>query len=637
MHFDESSRLLPTSSDQEAPELARSLDRTSNWLHGPRKGNQHEDSKLSRWDVVSPMTTAHICRTHLSPPRMKRVRSRSFNDFIHHRQQGSSPAQIAGQLQLHQKDLFLPPLRAPTMIPVQDPQNFYQSTATDAAKTDNNGKQATLQIQQQSTVSETSYYDHQHDDTMTADMHNRPIEKAEPSDGNPIWICVLYGIINATIVLPVLMSFGSIIYRNDAFDPYMPVLIKMTLASGVVHQICFSSLSSLPFAVGQVQDAGLIFLSSMAKDTVEYCQSRGYDDETMLATVTVGLATCTAILGLGLILIGKLKLAGYVQMLPTCVVGGYLAFIGWFCGVSGISLMAGGTGDINIFIVFDRLTFILPGILGGIFIYCSVRTLRHVAVLPMCIIFLLIIFYGVLVATETSVEDATEIGWIRKSQEAPVWYLTWEFLKLNKVDWGALPGLLLTELSMIFVVALSSSLDVAAIELEMQQPLDYNQELTMVGISNMVSGLTGGYTGSYIFSQSIFSLRAGIRSRLAGFVLAACEILVFVIPFPILSYVPNFFYGSLLSMICIDLMYEWLWDIRNKVTIAEYIIGLATFVLIQIIGVEYGILAGVIIYLICYRIGVNVGEVKFGSTNDDTEEYDTTSQEAEEKLSNGLH
>jgi hypothetical protein len=136
-------------------------------------------------------------------------------------------------------------------------------------------------------------------------------------DTNPAWISIMYGMINATIILPVLMSFGSIIYRDQAFAPYMPVLVKMTVVSGVVHQLCFSMFSSLPFAVGQVQDAGLIFLSQMASRMVDHCKSRGYDDETMLATVTVGLSLSTAILGCCLVILGQLQLAQYVQLLPT--------------------------------------------------------------------------------------------------------------------------------------------------------------------------------------------------------------------------------------------------------------------------------------------------------------------------------
>jgi len=113
----------------------------------------------------------------------------------------------------------------------------------------------------------------------------------------------------------------------------MPVLVRLTMVSGIVHQLCFSTFSSLPFAVGQVQDAGLIFLSGMASYLVQVCRQqpsgRNYDhspdetttitedDQAMLATVVVGLSLCTALLGLGLVAIGRLRLAQYVQMLPT--------------------------------------------------------------------------------------------------------------------------------------------------------------------------------------------------------------------------------------------------------------------------------------------------------------------------------
>jgi hypothetical protein len=132
-----------------------------------------------------------------------------------------------------------------------------------------------------------------------------------------IGVSVMYGIVNAVIVLPVLMSFGNIIYHDAFFRPYLPVLIKLTVLSGVVHQICFSTWSTLPFSVGQVQDAGLIFLSAIATNIVSYCKARNYDDETILATTVVGLSIFTACLGLSLVVIGRLKLASYIQVLPT--------------------------------------------------------------------------------------------------------------------------------------------------------------------------------------------------------------------------------------------------------------------------------------------------------------------------------
>jgi hypothetical protein len=259
-------------------------------------------------------------------------------------------------------------------------------------------------------------------------------------DVMPFYMSVLYGAINCTIVLPVIMSFGNIIYRDNAFVDYMPVLIKLTLFSGMVHQLCFSFFSTLKFAVGSVQDAGLIFFSKMAHDMVYYCRANNYDDEVMLATVTIGLGLAAALLGVGLIIIGKLGLASYVQMLPTCVVAGYLACIGWFVGYSGLGIMA-GESSLTPMVLFENLPFVLPGVLGGAFIYVSVRKLRHVAVLPLCITFLLVLFYAILMVTGSTIEDATNNGWIRKSETVPAWNETWDYLQIDKVAWGAYPQL----------------------------------------------------------------------------------------------------------------------------------------------------------------------------------------------------
>lgn len=76
----------------------------------------------------------------------------------------------------------------------------------------------------------------------------------------------LYGLVNGVMVIPVMISFTSIIFRNKAYESVMPSLVKLVLFSSMLHQISFTLFSSLPFAVGQVQDAGLIFLSAMAGD-----------------------------------------------------------------------------------------------------------------------------------------------------------------------------------------------------------------------------------------------------------------------------------------------------------------------------------------------------------------------------------
>ena len=49
-----------------------------------------------------------------------------------------------------------------------------------------------------------------------------------------------------------------------------------------------------------------------------------------------------------------------------------------------------------------------------------------------------------------------------------------------------IPSIALSWVAMVVVVAFSSCLDVAAIEMEVKKPLDYNHELSTVGLSNVV-------------------------------------------------------------------------------------------------------------------------------------------------------
>lgn len=90
-------------------------------------------------------------------------------------------------------------------------------------------------------------------------------------------------------------------------------------------------------------------------------------------------------------------------------------------------------------------------------------------------------------------------------------------------------------------------------------------------------------------------------------------------------------------MICIDLMFEWLWDVRKRLTSIEYVLCLATFVLIQLIGVEYGIVSGVVLFLACKRLGLNVGVAKFSTHEDDLNDLQLeTSAESGDGLDDGV-
>ena len=58
------------------------------------------------------------------------------------------------------------------------------------------------------------------------------------------------------------------------------------------------------------------------------------------------------------------------------------------------------------------------------------------------------------------------------------------------------------------------------------------------------------------------------------------------------------FFSATLIFIGWDLLFEWLWEVREKLLLTEYLVLIATFVAIHIIGIDAGILFGVVVAII---------------------------------------
>ncbi|KDO21464.1 hypothetical protein SPRG_12507 [Saprolegnia parasitica CBS 223.65] len=417
---------------------------------------------------------------------------------------------------------------------------------------------------------------------------------------------LIYGVINSILTIPCMYGYAAIIFSHSDFTTFMPALAKLVLLSSVVHQIMFTTLSSLPFAIGQVQDAGLIFLSAMA---TSICNTLGEDVplEAKVTTVLVTIGLSTAALGMTLVAIGKFKLAGLVSYLPMPVVGGYLAFIGLFCLFAGLSLCTGLV--INDFssmaqlASWHRLLLCAPGVAGGyLFLYVSQRYDNSFA-LPSVIVGVPILFFFVLYGFGYNLEDARAFGWVAPLAPAAGFSEMLSLFSFEHVHWSVLPSQVTTWVGMTFVVAFSSCLDVAAIEMDMGAQLDIDHELACVGWSNFLSGILGGYTGSYIFSQTIFTYRSKTNSRVVGICVIISEFALVVLPISIMSYVPRFFFAATLIFIAIDLLLEWLVHVYHKVLFQEYLVLWLSFLAINAVNLELGMIIGIGFAIVNFLIG----------------------------------
>jgi hypothetical protein len=134
----------------------------------------------------------------------------------------------------------------------------------------------------------------------------------------PLLSCLVYALVNVVIAVPGLFGYAAVIFKAPVFHPYRNQLAKIVISSSLIHQLGFTMFSSLPFAIGTVQDAGLVFLSAMSSTIADRmaAEAETNDAAAILSTTLVLLSLGTAILGLVLIALGKFQLANAVSFLP---------------------------------------------------------------------------------------------------------------------------------------------------------------------------------------------------------------------------------------------------------------------------------------------------------------------------------
>jgi sulfate permease, SulP family len=231
------------------------------------------------------------------------------------------------------------------------------------------------------------------------------------------------------------------------------------------------------------------------------------------------------------------------------------------------------------------------------------RFTRHYLVTPSIIAGGVALFYVTAFASGSSVAAARAQGLIFESV-ASATVLPYAGL-LGSVNWLALLSQWANLLAVSVVVVLGVTLNAAGLELATQHDADFDRELRINGLANIVAGLTGGATGGLSASRTILMVKAGASSRIAGIWAAlVCLAATFFLK-PVLFLFPEPVLAGLLLGIGLGLMRDWLWDTFFKLPLAEYLLIVFIVLAIVIYGLMPGISFGFVVagLLFVYRYG----------------------------------
>jgi hypothetical protein len=120
------------------------------------------------------------------------------------------------------------------------------------------------------------------------------------------------------------------------------------------------------------------------------------------------------------------------------VIGGYLAFIGFFCGEAGLAMMSGmpvtRLDQWGAFLDPRAIKLIAPGLVAGVAIYIVLRNATSPYTLPIFMSTYLTTFYSVMWWTGMSMEEARNAGWIAELVEEQPFYDSWSDYNVDMVS-----------------------------------------------------------------------------------------------------------------------------------------------------------------------------------------------------------
>lgn len=428
------------------------------------------------------------------------------------------------------------------------------------------------------------------------------LPRRRPADLRQLFSTLTIGLVAATIVLPLTISFGALIYSGDLAQ-FAPLGIGMMLFGALVMQLIVALGSSIPGLVAGPQDSPAAILA-LAAVAISEKMGAAPDSAKFMTVVAVVLVT-SIISGILFLAIGGFKLSRFVRFIPYPVVGGFIAGTGLLIARGSLGVMLGTTLNMaTVYRLFDRqmLLLWLPGALFGLLLLIVSRRYQHYLITPLMLAGAVLIFYIVVWASRLHVDQIRSMGLLLGPFPQGSLWRPLDPRSFGLVNWQVAAS----EASDIAAAALLSMvgllLNNSALELVARRDIDMNRELVAAGIGNVVGGLGGSSVGFHYLGVSALPLRAKVFSRLIGITAASLTALVLLFGASLLAYVPTPVVGGLLFYVGTAFLVEWLYDAWFRLPHVDYALVVIILAVVGLVGFLQGVGAGIAIAIILFVV-----------------------------------
>ncbi|KAK0734849.1 sulfate transporter family-domain-containing protein [Lasiosphaeria miniovina] len=404
------------------------------------------------------------------------------------------------------------------------------------------------------------------------------------------------------------LSYGMILFPlgSPIFASLGSAGISIFYVSTIISQLTFSAGSIFKGGVGSELIEVVPFFHSMAATITDLV---GEDKpEAVITTTITSYALSSMLTGTVFFLMGHFKFGYLVGFIPRHILIGCIGGVGWFLVATGFEVTARMDGSFNYDLdTLNRLIqpdtvplWIIPLTLAVILFYGQMRFTSKFF-LPLFIMVIPAIFYFFVVAFDSLNTDALRNnGWIFEGPPAgePWWYF-YTLYKFHLIEWTAIAQCIPAMLALTFFGILHVPINVPALALNTgEDHADLDHELKLHGYSNILSGLAGSIQNYLVYANSLFFMRSGGNTRLAGVELAFFTSIFMVVGPSMIGFIPVMMVGVLIFDLGFELLLEAIWHPRKKLKLLEYLTVVAIVLIMGIYDFVVGIGVGILLAFI---------------------------------------
>ncbi|KAF8923011.1 hypothetical protein BGZ58_003467, partial [Dissophora ornata] len=409
------------------------------------------------------------------------------------------------------------------------------------------------------------------------------------------------------------VSYGMIIFplNTAPFQELGPDGISMFFVSCIISQLVFSfGGSAFRGGTGGMMIEVVPFLHLMAETVVSRIGAE--NKEEVLATTILAFALSAVMTGAVFMSLGFFKLGSLIGFFPRHILVGCIGGVGWFLIVTGFEVSSRMTSELTYswetfkFLFLDRHVFALWFVAFALALLLRAlqQRIRHPFLVPGFFMAVPAAFYIVVAMAGLDWDTLRDDGWVFPMPlgNAPGWQF-YTYFDIRKTNWAAVLDTVPAMMALTFFGILHVPINVPALGVSTgQDNVDINRELVAHGWSNMLSGCFGTLQNYLVYTNSVLFIKSGGDSRVAGLMLAAATLIVFLIGPWIVGYIPVMVVGSLIFHLGMDLVKEALVDTWGLVHRFEYLTIVLIVAFMAGMGFVEGIFLGILLACIFFVV-----------------------------------